>query len=70
MVLISHKLDLVARFAHRILLLKDGRAVVQGPPAEVLNEEILEGVYQWPLQVTQGEEGLRITPEGGDPDDA
>ncbi|MEX2528065.1 MAG: ABC transporter ATP-binding protein [Gemmatimonadota bacterium] len=69
-VLISHKLDLVARFAHKILLLKDGRAVVQGPPTEVLNEEILEGVYQWPLHVTQGEEGLRIIPGGGDPDDA
>jgi len=49
--LITHGLDMAARFADRMLLLSRGRAVAEGPPAEVVRPEILREVYGWPLAV-------------------
>lgn len=48
--LITHDLNLAARFAHHILLLDDGRPVVTGPPRDVLTREELEPIYGWPLR--------------------
>ena len=49
--LITHQLNLAARFADRVVLLHRGRVAAQGPPRQVLCEEIMENVYQWPLHV-------------------
>jgi iron complex transport system ATP-binding protein len=49
---VSHQLNLVARFAHQIILLHHGRVVANGAPAEVMQAPILERVYEWPLVVT------------------
>ena len=49
--LITHHLDLAARFADRMLLLDRGRVAAEGPPAEVVREETLAEVYRWPLAV-------------------
>jgi iron complex transport system ATP-binding protein len=49
--LITHQLELAARFADRIVLLDRGRVAAEGAPEEVFLEEVLERVYQWPLQV-------------------
>jgi iron complex transport system ATP-binding protein len=50
--LVSHQLNLVARFAQRIVLLDAGKLVAAGTPSEVMQPEILERVYQWPVVVT------------------
>lgn len=50
-VLVTHHLNLAARFAHRALLLDGGRMAAQGPVREVFRPEVLEPVYQWPLSV-------------------
>lgn len=50
-VLITHNLNLAARYADRLLLLHDGRARAEGRPAEVLREELLRTVYGWPVTV-------------------
>jgi iron complex transport system ATP-binding protein len=50
--LVSHQLNLVARFANQLVLLNEGRIAAVGTPAEVMRPEILEPVYQWPLVVT------------------
>jgi len=51
--LVSHQLNLVARFAQSIVLLHRGLVVASGDPAQVMRGEILERVYEWPLVVTR-----------------
>ncbi|NUR32931.1 MAG: ABC transporter ATP-binding protein [Gemmatimonadaceae bacterium] len=51
--LVSHQLNLVARFAARIVLLHAGRVAAAGAPAEVMQGAVLERVYEWPLVVTR-----------------
>ncbi len=50
--LVSHHLNLVARFAHQMVLLHEGRIAAAGSPADVMQVPVLERVYQWPLMVT------------------
>lgn len=49
--LVSHQLNLVSRFAARMVLLDSGTVVASGAPADVMTREILEQVYRWPLLV-------------------
>ncbi|MHB0950274.1 MAG: ABC transporter ATP-binding protein [Gemmatimonadaceae bacterium] len=51
--LVSHQLNLVARFADHLVLLQQGQLVAAGTPADVMQGEILERVYGWPLVVTR-----------------
>jgi iron complex transport system ATP-binding protein len=51
--LVSHQLNLVARFADRIVLLHEGRVAADGTPTEVMQGAVLERVYDWPLVVTR-----------------
>lgn len=51
-VLVTHALNLAARYADRLLLLANGRAAAEGPPGRVLNRTVLEAVYEWPVAVT------------------
>jgi iron complex transport system ATP-binding protein len=50
--LITHDLNLAARYAHRMLLLDRGRVVADGAPVEVLRQEVLRRVFEWPVAVT------------------
>ncbi|MEX0856204.1 MAG: ABC transporter ATP-binding protein [Gemmatimonadota bacterium] len=63
-VLITHHLEAAARFADRLLLMDRGRVAAEGTVAEVLQEEVLERVYHWPLAVRTDPltDRLRITP--------
>jgi iron complex transport system ATP-binding protein len=56
----SHDLDLAARFASRIVLLRSGKIAADGPPAEVLTPEHLRHVYGVDADV-------RIEPRTGRP---
>lgn len=51
--LVSHQLNLVARFADKIILLDHGRVATSGSPADVMNAERLEAIYGWPVVVTR-----------------
>jgi iron complex transport system ATP-binding protein len=50
-VIVTHNINLAARYADALLLLDRGAAVAQGTPAAVLERERLEAVYGWPLRV-------------------
>lgn len=56
--LITHHLDLAARFADHLLLLHKGRVAAEGKAEDVLREDVLEEVYRWPVAV-------RVDPETG-----
>ncbi len=51
--LVSHQLNLVARFASHIVLLHRGRVAAAGSANDVMRGELLEQVYDWPLVVTR-----------------
>lgn len=51
--LISHQLNLVARFASHIVLLHEGKVAARGTSDDVMRGAILERVYNWPLVVTR-----------------
>lgn len=49
--LVSHQLNLVARFADHMVLLHEGRVAAAGRPDEVMQVDTLSAVYDWPLVV-------------------
>jgi iron complex transport system ATP-binding protein len=51
--LITHEIESVARFADRMLLLSRGRVAAEGTAADVIRENVLRAVYEWPISVQQ-----------------
>jgi iron complex transport system ATP-binding protein len=51
--LVSHQLNLVARFADSIVLLDHGHVAAAGSPSDVMRAAVLERVYDWPLVITR-----------------
>lgn len=51
--LVSHQLNLVARFADTIVLLDEGKVAASGAAEEVMNAERLEAIYRWPVVITR-----------------
>jgi iron complex transport system ATP-binding protein len=50
-VLVTHDLNLAARFCPRLVLLHEGRVVADGPPAELLQAERIGHVYEVSVEV-------------------
>jgi iron complex transport system ATP-binding protein len=50
-VMVSHDLNLAAFFGSRVLLLRDGRKMNSGTPAEIMTAEILRQAYGCPMHV-------------------
>jgi iron complex transport system ATP-binding protein len=48
---VLHDLNLAARYAQRLVAMKDGRLVATGTPAEVLTEELLAEVFELEARV-------------------
>jgi len=51
--LVSHQLNLVARFADHMVLLHRGRVAAAGDVPSVMHGPVLEQVYEWPLVITR-----------------
>jgi iron complex transport system ATP-binding protein len=49
---ITHHLNLAARFADRMVLLSGGAVIAEGTPREVLRGETLSRIFEWPVAVT------------------
>ena len=56
-VVVTHELNLAGEYADQIVLLQRGRTLRVGPPANVLQRELLEQVFQTPLSVELGPSG-------------
>ena len=64
--LITHQLNLAARFADRMILLDRGKVSAEGTPSEVFRRDVIERVYGWPVQVDEDPVtgSLRVVPLG------
>lgn len=51
--IVSHQLNLLARFASVVVLLNHGKVAAAGPPETVMRAALLESVYEWPLVITR-----------------
>ena len=51
--LVSHQLNLVARFADSIVLLDHGKIATSGTPTDVMRADRLESIYGWPVVITR-----------------
>ncbi|MFF4897200.1 heme ABC transporter ATP-binding protein [Streptomyces sp. NPDC001068] len=50
-VVVLHDLALAAAYAHRVVILRAGRIVADGPPADVFEDRLLSEVYGHPVEV-------------------
>lgn len=55
---VSHHLNVTARFCDRLVLFDRGRVVAAGAPAEVLSAERLSAVFGWPVAVHTLPDGI------------
>lgn len=65
LVLAMHDLHLASKFCKRLILLKEGEVFCEGSPADVLQKEILEEVYEVRVKIFQDDEdgSLLVVPE-------
>ncbi|WP_433472344.1 ABC transporter ATP-binding protein [Spirillospora sp. CA-142024] len=52
-VMVLHDLNLAARYAHRLVAMRDGRVVAHGEPNEILTEDLLNAVFDLPAKVIE-----------------
>lgn len=57
-IVITHELNLAARFADRMLLFDCGRVAAAGSPAEVLTPDSLGRVFRWPVAIAPWAPGV------------
>ena len=60
--LITHHLNLAARYADTVLLLADGQTVASGPPSDVLTADVIERVFSWPVTMTTIDDRPQMIP--------
>jgi iron complex transport system ATP-binding protein len=64
-IVVTHELSLAAEFADQIVLLHRGKCLRVGTPAEVYEQQLLEQVFEAPLEVDIGPAGRpRVTIQG------
>jgi iron complex transport system ATP-binding protein len=65
-VLVTHNLNLAARYADELLLMNRGRLVAHGTPADVLTKERVDAVYEWPVSIVADAAGApQVLPLSG-----
>ena len=52
-VIVSHDIDLVSQYCHRLILLKNGLIYEMGEPEEVITASNIEAVYECPVLVDE-----------------
>lgn len=65
-IVVTHHLNLAARYAGRMLLLDRGRVAAAGTPAEVMQPALLSTVFRWPVAIVPLEGAPQIVPERPD----
>jgi iron complex transport system ATP-binding protein len=63
---VTHHLNLAARYAGRMLLIEAGHVAAAGSPAEVMRPELLSTVFAWPVGVVSLEGAPHVVPQRRD----
>jgi iron complex transport system ATP-binding protein len=61
-VLVTHNINIAARYAHRLVLLADGTVAAEGPPQEVLTRATVQHVYHWPVLIRYEDAAPQVVP--------
>ncbi len=56
-VAVLHDLNLALRYADEVIVLGQGRAMVQGPSAQVLQPELVREIWRTPCELVGGQDG-------------
>lgn len=56
-VVVLHDINFAARYADRIIAMKDGRIAEFGPVQEIMRSDVLTSVFDTPVQVIDGPDG-------------
>jgi len=59
---VTHHLNLAARYADRVLVLHQGRVAAAGPAGLVIRRDVLEAVFGWPVDVSRWRDTPQFTP--------
>jgi iron complex transport system ATP-binding protein len=60
--LVTHDVNLAARFADRVVLMSGGAVAAAGAPTTVLTREVAESVFGWPLAISTFDDRPQLTP--------
>ncbi len=50
-IVVTHNVNLAARYANALFLLQRGQLVASGAPHKVMSSSLLEDVYRWPISI-------------------
>ena len=60
--MVMHDLNYAARFSQRLIAVKNGCVVADGPVGEVFRQDVLERLYDVNVCVTEIQQGNRVQP--------
>lgn len=64
---VTHNLNLASRFAHRLVLLVEGRVVEEGTARQVIRPGPVERAFGWPVRIEDaGPDGRVVIPRTGE----
>ena len=50
-IVVTHQMNLAARFVDKVLVINGGLAEAVGTPGEVMTREVIERVFRWPVHI-------------------
>jgi iron complex transport system ATP-binding protein len=62
-VIVTHNINVAARYADRLVLLDRGRIAAAGLPGHVLTHDIIQRVYRWPVDIRQDGDAPQVVPQ-------
>jgi iron complex transport system ATP-binding protein len=61
-VVVTHNINIAARYADRLALLDHGRITAAGAPHDVLTQERVQLVYDWPVAIRHEDDAPQVVP--------
>ncbi|MDO5092721.1 MAG: ATP-binding cassette domain-containing protein [Propionibacteriaceae bacterium] len=56
-VIVLHDINFAAAYADTIVAMKNGNIAAYGPPAEIINEQVLTEIFETPISIVPGPKG-------------